>query len=461
MALKSASLAARLGIAATTVLAIALVLAGFGLTLIFDRAIKQQAIAELERHIKFLSAHVGFDGTGGLSVDQLPSDPRFLTPYDGLYWQIESTEPSVLRSRSLWDTRLAIPPALRSSQQAVVFSLVGPNSSDLLAVTHTLQIRKGPEAIELTILAALDRRQLSAIRNEFLQLLVPALLGLGLVLLLAQIFFIKIGLSPFRHLRLQIEALLEGRTRALEGSFPAEVQPLVAELNRFVATQDQMLTTARHQAADLVHGLKTPVAVLQTIARSLGDRHEGDLADAVTTQTDLLERQVRRALARTRAGVTAALSHRSVPLAPVLQRLVNAMQVLGSDKPLEWHLHLDPALSAPGDDVDMLELFGNILDNARQWARSRVDVGMRRDKDSILVSITDDGPGLPDSNRHVPSRGLRLDQSQGGSGFGLAISLDIAEAYRGSVVLARSSLGGLAVTISLPLSSAAIAHFKT
>ncbi|MFM9976280.1 MAG: sensor histidine kinase, partial [Beijerinckiaceae bacterium] len=416
--------------------------------------VERQAITELERHIRFLSAHVGFDGAGSLGVDQLPSDPRFFTPYDGLYWQIESVESGILRSRSLWDATLAIPPAFRSEREPAEFSIQGPNSTSLLAIVHTLQIKTGLHAVELKVLAALDRRQLNGMRNDFLRLLVPALMVLGLVLLLALIVFIKIGLSPFRDLRHQIEALHSGRTRAIQGIFPGEVQPLVAELNGFISTQDKMLTTARHQAADLVHGLKTPVAVLQAIARSLGDRHEDEMANAVTVQTDLLERQVRRALARTRAGITSASSHRNVLLAPVLERLVNTMRVLGGDKPKDWNLNLDPALNAPGDDIDMMELFGNILDNARQWARSRVDVEMRPCTEGILVSISDDGPGLPETHLHLPARGFRLDQGQGGAGFGIAISRDIAEAYRGSLVLARSSLGGLAVTISLPQSSA-------
>ncbi len=456
--MKSDSLGLRLNLAAAAVLLIALAIAGFGLVMIFDKAIEQQAIEELERHIKALSAHVAWDANGGLSLDQQPTDSRFQTPYDGLYWQIEAADRALLRSRSLWDTKLAIPQSARSGSPPSAFWFAGPNDSQALGVERVIQIKGRDGGVDVTIVAALDRRQLDATRATFLRLLTPALALLGVALMLALAAFIGIGLSPFRRLQAQVAALRQGRSRALTGRYPREVQPLVTELNRFIATQDEMLLESRRQAADLVHGLKTPIAVLQAVARNLDAERKSDIAKVVVNQTELLDRHVRRALARARAGVTAAMSRQSLDLAPVLWRLVNAMRVLGSEREIQWNIKLDCQARAPGDEVDMMELFGNILDNARQWAKSRVDVTTTQKDENLIVTISDDGPGLPDEKLLVPQRGVRWDQTQGGSGFGLAISRDISETYRGSLSLTRARLGGLEVTIRLPPPSADDTH---
>ena len=438
--MRGRSLRLRLGLAASALIALALALAGIGLVGLFDRVLQIRAAEDLDRTAKFLAGQVVLapDATPSLTVE--PPDPRFRTPYGGLYWQIGGDGAETLRSRSLWDKRLEAPSLPPGTVEDQTLDLVGPDGGRLIAVLRRVGIDKGGDKAPVTIMVAIDRKDLAASRATFLGLLVPSLVALGLVLSLAMVIFVQRALAPFRALRDDLRAVHEGRRTTLPTGFPDEVQPLVDDLNRLIGLQERALLRARTQAGDMAHGLKTPLAVLTALARRVADDHP-DLANEVEEQAHAMGRQVERSLVRARIAAVGNLRRRSCMVHPVVDRLVATLRRLPDAASLSWDVVVPETLTYPGDEGDLTEMLGNLLDNARKWAHRRVMVMGSSDG----LTIEDDGPGMNDEAMSQVARGKRWDEARSGTGFGIAISSDIAEETGALITLAPSKLGGLRV----------------
>jgi signal transduction histidine kinase len=440
--MRGRSLRLRLGLAASALITLALALAGLGLVVLFDRVLQIRAAEDLDRTAKFLAGQVVLAPDGMLSLTVEPPDPRFGTPYGGLYWQISGDHAETLRSRSLWDKRLEPPAPQSGTIDDRTLDLVGPDGGRLIAVLRRVRIDKGTAQAPVTIVVAIDRKDLAASRATFLSLLVPALVALGLALSLAMVIFVQRALAPFRALREDLRAVHEGHRTTLPAGFPDEVQPLVDDLNRLIGLQERALLRARTQAGDMAHGLKTPLAVLTALARRVAvDRP--DLASEVEEQAHAMGRQVERSLVRARIAAVGNLRRRSCLVRPVLDRLVATLRRLPDAASLHWDMSVPEALAYPGDDGDLTEMLGNLLDNGRKWAHRRVVVTGKPNG----LTIEDDGPGMSEKAIAHVARGKRWDEGKPGTGFGIAISSDIAEETGAVITLAPSRLGGLRVDL--------------
>lgn len=437
------SLRLRLALAASALIALALALAGFGLVLIFDRVLDARTADELDRTAKQLAGQVALGEAGRPTLSAEPPDPRFATPYGGLYWQIGAAiggEP--LRSRSLWDARLDAASVAAAAPAPAAFDMPGPDGQKLIAVARRVAIERGGGEVPLTVVVAMDRSDLAQSRAGYLRLLVPSLVALGLVLACAMWIFVARALAPFRALREELRAVRDGRSSELPDRFPDEVRPLVEGLNRMISLQERALAKARTQAGDMAHGLKTPLAVLQSLARRIAET-QPDLSRAIEEQGSAMGRQVERSLARARAAAARRLGRQSCLVAPVVERLVGALGRLPDAASLRWEVSVDPTLVYPGEEGDLTEMLGNLLDNARKWAHRRVLVTGLGGDDQATLSIEDDGPGMSQEAASRVARGRRWDESVPGTGFGLAIAADLAEETEATLALDRSPLGGL------------------
>ncbi len=445
------SLRLRLGLAAAALIALALVLAGIGLTVILDRVLDARTVADLDRTAKLIAGRVGLapDGTPTLSRD-LP-DPRFATPYGGLYWQVEAGS-RALRSRSLWDRSLDLGPAGAGAQAPATLDTTGPDGGRLIAVVRPLQIGAPGAETALRVAVAEDRRGLAASRTTFLRLLVPALVALFVVLTLAMGLFVHRALGPFRVLQAELLAVHAGRRARLPEQFPDEVRPLVTDLNRLLDAQERALVRARDAAADMAHGLKTPLAVLDALARRTGPADPA-LAAEIAEQARAMGGQVERALARARVAAAGDLRRRSCPVAPVAERLVATLRRLPEGGSLDWAVAVPGTLAYPGEEGELMEVLGNLLDNARKWAHRRVRItGTEAGTDAGQpgLAVEDDGPGMSAAAIAGIGRGQRWDESRPGTGFGIAIARDVAEAAGARLDFGRSALGGLRAELRWP-----------
>jgi signal transduction histidine kinase len=266
------------------------------------------------------------------------------------------------------------------------------------------------------------------------------------------LFLIGRALAPFGALRAGLSSVREGRSQGIEGNYPAEVQPLVNDLNGLLEDRERTVARALATAGDLAHGLKTPLAVLAQEAEQAGAAGHHDLAATLRHLVERMQRQVDYHLARARATASArAAPGLRCPVLPSVEGLVRTMRRLHAGRELRIDADVSPAHEIRGRREDLDEMLGNLLDNACKWARSRVAISSAVDHALLAIAVDDDGPGLaPAMRAQVLQRGVRADQQVGGSGLGLAIVSDLAELYGGSVTLETSPLGGTRARLQLP-----------
>jgi signal transduction histidine kinase len=232
---------------------------------------------------------------------------------------------------------------------------------------------------------------------------------------------------------------------------PLEILPLVSELNGLLEQNAANLERARRHVANLAHGLKTPLA---TLAIALSGRGR-DTASELHSLVVLMERRIRHHLGRARAAALSGPTRAQTPIAPRIDDVVDALAKIYADKRIALAQEVPRDLAVACEQQDFDEMAGNLLENAFRWARGRVEVHAHRDDGrSVAIVIEDDGPGLrPDQIPQVLRPGERLDESAPGFGFGLPITRELAELYGGELNLDASPLGGLRVTLRLPVAA--------
>ncbi len=447
-------------------LAMALLLAGLVLAGLFRDEVMRQFQQGLTQQLDQLTARVVFDAQGQPSVDDASlSDPRWLRPLSGLYWQINAPDQSILlRSRSLWDTALDNSPDVLADTAIHVHSATSPQGAPLMVLERLIRPADAP-GTQVRLLVAGDTQAVDAAVARFGGVLVLSLCVLLLLLLLAAWAQVALGLAPLQALQRALVALREGRSRQIEGPVPREVQPLVDGFNDVLARNSQVVERARQQAGNLAHAIKTPLAVLVQAAESalanqaganVRPPAESALAQTVIDQIAIARRQVDWHLARARAAAAHGLPGQTVLVEPVLRGLLRVMDKVHARRGLQIHVVPSaPGLAFAGEEQDLQEMLGNLVDNACKWAHAVVEISVAADTSGdgpmLLIRVQDDGPGIsPESSQAVLARGVRMDESVPGSGLGLAIVLDLVRLYGGTLALDDASLGGLRATVRLP-----------
>ena len=442
------SIRVRLLLGAVLGVSIALAIAGVILVSIFEAHIRQRYVKELDDHLLQLAAAIQIDQPGPVTLKHDLSDPAFQRPLSGLYWQVTEAGHVILRSRSLWDEVLPLESTAPDPGVLHQREALGPRRQRFIVVERVvLTGTDNPRPLLLAI--AGESRVVDEARHEFTKIVALSLAVLGVLLAAASWVQVGAGLAPLAVLRRRLGSLRQGQAERLEGTYPDELAGLVGDLNSLIATQGREVDRARANAGKLGHGLKTPLAILAAEARALRNKGEVAAAETIEQGIETMNAQVTRTLAAARAvGPRNAVGMRA-PLEPILQRLVSAMKRLPRGMELEWSLTVEPtALDVPIDRRDLEDLFGNLLDNARKWARSRVLVSVSRKDGALEAAIEDDGPGIPNERlSDVIAGGVRLDRSVPGTGIGLAIARDLAELHRGSLRLEQGAAGGLRATI--------------
>ena len=428
----------------------ALTIAGIGLTILFERHIARTIADDLEVHLKQLIAGIDVDAEGQLVVVRPPADPRFADPLSGLYWQVGSEDGQLLRSRSLWDTTLVLPNDQLSIGEVHRHEVRGPANARVLIAERGLKLTIKGRPTPVRVAVAVDLARVSAAGQAFAKELAAALCVLGLVLAVATYIQVALGLRPLAVLRRDIADIRSGRSHRLPPAAPVEVQPLVDEVNALVEMQEQEMERSRSRAADLAHGLKTPLAALVSDAARLRERGEHAIAHDIEALGEAMSRHVDREMTRARVRASA---HRgagaSTELAPLVRSLITTLARTPAGIRLTFELRIPDDATAPFDRADLAEVLGNLLDNASRHAASRVRVTAHPSPAGTSIAIEDDGKGIaPAARSKVLERGARLDQRGEGAGLGLAIVLDVLDAYGWRIVLDESDLGGLRAVIT-------------
>ncbi len=468
----------------------AMLVAGWSLAGLFREYAETQFEAQLRLQLDQLTAAFELDAAQRPQLQTPLTDPRWNRPYSGLYWQIERLDPATgqavavdepSRSRSLWDFRLTLPAHPPAGPATAHQPLAGPDGQSLQALERTVRFAppvtadappgrnaqpttaKPPPgsnaqpAPDWRLIVAADDAALQRDIARFTGLLVLFLSILGLALLAAALAQVHLGLKPLRNLQSAVADLRSGRAQRLTGAFPSEVAPLAEDLNRVLDENQRVVERARQLAGNLAHAIKTPLAVLASLADDARVDRE-TLTHQLREQVDGIREQVDWHLKRARQS-SVGLPGLRTELAPVVEGLVRVMRKVHTHREDRSELTITltpiaPGLCFAGESHDLHEMVGNLLDNACKWARGQVRVAATSVDGRLRVSIDDDGPGLSEAQREaVFQRGVRADERTPGTGLGLAIARETAELHGGSIVLSVSALGGVRAEVELPMAA--------
>ena len=456
LSLRHGSLRVRLLVSTLVWIILAIAVAGWMLRDLFQEHTEQQLQSQLVRQLNQLSAAVNIGPQQQVQVQPIAGDARFSTPLSGLYWQVDKlpehgpVDLGVARSRSLWDQVLTIPNSVNTPptdlQNFTVLHLMQAPDQQLLAVSRPLQLPDDAPRLRLTVAA--DQALIAEPVQRFTNMLLIALGTLAAGLALAVAVQLQLALRPLGVLRQRLRAVRSGEATQLSGEFPNELQPLVNEFNHVLSANADMVQRARTQAGNLAHAMHTPLTILSNAAA----QQDSPLAQLVNEQVAIAKRQVDHQLARARAATAIRATGMRTPIEAPVQALLRTMQRLHAGHNIQFTLRGEPSDAAfRGEEQDLFEMLGNLLDNAGKWAQSRVVLSIQQQSELLCFTVEDDGPGIPEAQRqHIFERGQRLDEQRPGAGLGLDIVRDLVHTYGGSIRADRSDLGGLCMHLCLP-----------
>ncbi|MCP5396379.1 MAG: HAMP domain-containing histidine kinase [Sphingomonadaceae bacterium] len=412
-------------------------------TSIFRTHVEHSYHEELEVHVRELGGLTRVNNDGKLELVRPLSDPRYIEPLSGFYWQITADGREPLRSASM--TRGTLDEQIAHSPQILHKLENGPTGP---AITYGFT-RKGPKGEDIHFVIATDQSELNRLLDSFTRDLTLWLVMLGLLLLATGLAIISFGLHPLDRLAQATARLRRGEAQELEGNYPAEIAPLAENLNAYIKQNSEMIARARVQAGNLAHSLRTPLAVITDEAERMASRKGcAESARTLLDQGRAMEQQIEYQLARARSSAGQPAVGQVTRIPDVALPIINAMQRLHPDKQFHCEAAGCGMRTIPVDTVDFAELLSILLDNAGKWARQSVGLAFSCDGHGTLTAIiTDDGAGMSaDELASAFELGVRHDPAKPGSGLGLAIARDIAHDLKLELTL-RNETDGFSATL--------------
>lgn len=403
---------------------------------------KEYIASRLIHDAEMLLNTINFNNNDVLTIDETRIDLIYNQPFSGHYYVISSGDQSI-NSRSLWDHKLRVI-AVSTGQQLRTLQQ-GPEQQSLLLISGGYKKQNN----EITISIAEDLNPINKNINQFKYWFAAMALGMLLILVVLQALILRRSLKPLAKVHAELKLLQQGKLNKLNTESPSELQPLINEVNHLLGIMEQRLRRSRDALSDLAHAIKKPLTVIKQIT------DKDTIPDATKTtlikQTDDIYQISDHILKRARL---AGHSHTGAlfSFSDDLPALMKTLDMMYTNKTLLLITNVPDNVICPVDREDMLELLGNLLDNAYKWATHKLTLTVNIDSE-LHICIEDDGPGTDLKKiKELSERGVRLDEKIQGHGFGLAITADIANDYNGSVSFEQSNdLGGFKAEITLPL----------
>ena len=448
------SINTRLLAAASLVLAAFLGLTGGVLDRAFRDAAETALRERLQTHVYALLAAADLTANNELRLPDALPELRFSTPGSGLYAQVRRAD-----NHPVWHSPSAIGldiawPAVTDAGKPHFTTLALAERGTLVQVLSFGVVWEltPTTTAQYTFSVAEDLAGMSAQLQGFRRSLWGGLGGVAVLLLIAQGVILRWSLAPLRRVAADLTEIETGHQAQLSGRYPRELCGLTDSLNALIRHERTHLERYRNSLADLAHSLKTPLAVLRGITESKNPESaesQRTLQDQVQRMDQIVHYQLHRAAAMGRTALAAP-----VDVLNIVTRLRASLDKVYADKNVTCTIRADDGLVFHGDESDLLEVLGNILDNAYKYCRRTVRVtanATANDKPGLILEIEDDGPGIPvEMAQSVMQRGTRLDTTTPGQGIGLAVAHDIVRLYHGTLEIGQSELGGAKITLYLP-----------
>jgi len=439
------SLTTRVALSAAVVLAVFIALSALALERAFResaRAVRQDRLLA-QTYLLMKAAEV--DEGGKLTLDSGALEPRLELPASGLYAAIlDGSGKVVWRSASHLTLHATIHEALPAGTDT--FDEHRAGEQRYLRQRYSIRWKVGNASFPFTFSVAEDLQPFEAQLATYRRSLWGWLGAMSLLLLVAQWALLRWGLRPLRQVAQEIKRLQDSGDGRIEGRYPTELTLLTENLNTLLARERAQQKRYRDALADLAHSLKTPLALIRGASKQPAGELQHTLDEQVSRMDKIVSYHLQRAATAGRATLVAP-----VPLAPNVERMAQALSKVHAGKGVKIETDIDARLRFRGDEGDLTEILGNLLDNACKWCVAHVRVSASLQDDALLLRIADDGPGIPEHEAaRITERGVRLDQNTPGQGIGLAVTRDIVNAYEGSLVVTRSQWGGAQIELSLP-----------
>lgn len=269
---------------------------------------------------------------------------------------------------------------------------------------------------------------------------------MALMLLLTQVIIMRWGLRPLSKLAGDLQSVERGQTSQLEGNYPKELEPLTNNLNRVLESERKQRKRYRNTMSDLAHSLKTPLAVLRSSVDKLDEQAAETVNDQVSRMDQIVSHQLQRAVFHSHQPAA-----QKVAVATVVERLADALKKVYVEKSIHFSMHSDDDYYFNGAEADLMEILGNVIENAFKYGEKKVQVTANNNSKELQICVADDGPGISESlHKQLLRRGARADTAIPGHGIGLAIVVDILSSYRGSLNATPSKWGGTEFRITIP-----------
>lgn len=415
------------------------------------RASAQSAVQDrLQAHVYALLAAADPDASGTLRVPSELPEARFTTPGSGLYARVlDGGGAMVWHSPSM----LGVEPAFADPGPPgrSVFERLSRQGHEYFAIAFVVVWEGAGAPARYTFQVSEDLAAYQRQVDDFRRSLWGWFVGVGVVLLAVLALLLRWGLAPLRRVARDLDDVRSGRRQRLGGDYPRELLGLTESINTFVAFERARQERYRNTLSDLAHSLKTPLAVLRSSSEA-GAEGDAELAPLVREQVARIAQIVDYQLQRSVAPAPATLAG-PIALRALVERVRGTLDKVYRARGLDCKVDIDDALQVQIGEGDLLEILGNLMDNAFKWARSRIVVrASGLGVGGVVLEIEDDGPGIADDERQrVLQRGARADEAVQGHGIGLAVVRELVNAYAGHLRIQRSErLGGAALIVQLP-----------
>lgn len=463
--MRVSSLATRLFISATIWVVVILLVTGIALSSLYQQAVERSFDRRLNLYLRTLIAEVAPPEDADEKMAPALGEPLFELPLSGWYWQIvrldggkraNPSKPDERASRSLWDRKL---PKLEeqgvqlNSSGVRIGYIAGPEDQQLRVVERPVDF--GADG-KFVVTVAGDATEIFEETRTFDFYLVATFVALTFGLLLTTLFQVRFGLAPLKRITSGLSSIRSGKAERLEGDFPVEIAPLARETNALLDANREIVERARTHVGNLAHAVKTPLSVIVNEATA----HRDDaFASKVLEQADIMRNQVAHHLERARIAARLTAVTTLTEITPVIEGLQRTMEKIHRDRDIEIESRISEPLKFRGERQDLEEMVGNLVDNACKWAASQVSIEVVAEQGApdgsvpmVRIIVDDDGPGLTLAEQsQVARRGQRLDETKPGSGLGLSIVTDLAQLYRGRLILGAVPTGGLRAELLLPI----------
>lgn len=438
------SLSSRVTLASALVLAIFIAVTALALEQAFEQSARSAMRERLFAQLYLVMAAAEVSDSGILMMPGHLAEARLELPGSGLYARI--TKPSgEARWHSPSALGLELPPYPADAGERENFTRLSFNGGDYFLAALGVEWETIGASVPLNFSVMEDSASFEQQMSRYRQTLWGWLGSMAIFALLALLAALAWGLRPLRLVAAEVRAIESGEQQGLERNYPKELKRLTDNINTLLQHEHAQQARYKHSLGDLAHSLKTPLAVLRGLSDAVGE-HSPALHEQIDRMDNIVQYQLQRAATAGRSALATPL-----PLHPTLERLLATLQKVYRDKGVTVEQALQEPAIFRGDEGDLMELLGNLLDNAFKWSAGTIRITAHSNTGGLTLCVEDNGPGIDEGEAaQVLQRGVRLDEATPGHGIGLPMVRDIVEAYGGELAITRSALGGAAFHITLP-----------